>query len=209
MSTLSTLLTPLTIGESTMLRRLILLCSLLMFAHAGHAAQIDYEIYSVDVASKPTLLAKGVKQYGDADLAVDERKSRGSVHWSKSLELEGGFFIGASIYREPAVTGFGLWAQRSPCGFSWEWFNASTPGRFEKLQETGRVSVTYRSVGKLKEISEIAFDTDVSLRLNESQDIDRDTHRILVKSGSVLKFPPAHSPNRSRAGGAAPACAGR
>lgn len=192
-----------------MLKRLLLLSFLLIFANAGWAEKIDYEIYAVDEASKPTLIAKGVKVYGDADLEIDERNVQGEIHWSKSLELEGGFSIGASIYREPEVTGFGLWAQRSPCGFSWEWFNVSAPGRFKKLQETGQLSVTYRNVGSMKEISEIVFDTDVSLRLNESQDINRKTQRILVKKGSVLKFPPNNSLHRTRASGAALACAGR
>lgn len=192
-----------------MLKRLFLLFFLLIFANAGRAEKINYEIYSVDEAGKPTLMATGVKEYGDADLEIDERNVRGEIHWSKSLELEGGFSVGASIYREPEVTGFGLRAQRSPCGFSWEWFNASAAGRFKKLQETGQLSVTYRNVGPMKEISEIVFDTDVSLRLNESQDIHRDTHRILVKKGSVLKFPPNNSLHRTRASGAALACAGR
>ncbi len=192
-----------------MLKRLLLLSFLLIFANAGRAEKIDYEIYTVDETGNPALIAKGVKEYGDADLEIDERNVRGEIHWSKSLELEGGFSVGASIYREPEVTGFGLWAQRSPCGFSWEWFNASASGRFKKLQETGQLSVTYRNVGPVKEISEIVFDTDVSLRLNESQDVHRKTHRILVKKGSVLKFPPNNSLHRTRASGAALACAGR
>jgi len=192
-----------------MLKRALLLSLLSICAIAAKAEKIDYEIFAVDESGSPALITKGVKEYGDVDLDIEERNFRGEIHWSKSLELEGGFSVGASIYREPAVTGFGLWAQRSPCGFSWEWFNATAPGRFEKLQETGHVSVTYRDVGPMKEISEIIFDTDVSLRLNESQDIHRKTHRILVKKGSILKFPPNNSLHRTRASGAALACAGR
>lgn len=192
-----------------MLKRLLLLSFLLIFANACRAEKIEYEIFALDEAGKPTLLAKGVKEYADADVEIEERNVRGEIHWSKSLLLEGGFSVGGSIYREPQVTGFGLWARHSACGFSWEWFNASASGRFKKLQETGQLSVTYRNVGSMKEISEIVFDTDVSLRLNESQDIHRDTHRILVKKGSVLKFPPNNSLHRTRASGAALACAGR
>jgi hypothetical protein len=82
-----------------------------------------------------------------------------------------------------------MWAQRSPCGFSWEWFNLSGPDSYIKLQESGEVSVVYRSAAGAKEISAIKFDTDVSLRLNESRKGDRETHRILIKKGSILKFP--------------------
>lgn len=192
-----------------MLKRILLLSFLFIFANASRAEKIEYEIYALDKAGKATLMAKGAKEYGDADVEIEERNVRGEIHWSKSLPLEGGFSVGGSIYRGPQVTGLGLWAQRSACGFSWEWFNAAASGRFEKLQETGQLSVTYRNVGSMKEISEIVFDTDVSLRLNESQDINRDTHRILVKKGSVLKFPPNNSLHRTRASGAALACAGR
>ncbi len=192
-----------------MLKRALLLSFLLACATTGRAEKIEFEIYAIDEANKPALITKGGKEYGDADLEIEERNSRGEIHWSKSLELEGGFSVGASIYRETEVTGFGLWAKHSPCGFSWEWFNATASGRFKKLQEAGQLSVTYRDVGPMKEISEIVFDSDVSLRLNESQDIHRKTHRILVKKGSVLKFPPNNSLHRTRASGAALACAGR
>jgi hypothetical protein len=192
-----------------MLTRVFLLFFLSIFATVGRAEKIAYEIYAIDEAGKPSLMGKGVKDYGDADLEIEERNVRGEIHWSKSLEFEGGFSIGASIYREPEVTGFGLWARHTPCGFSWEWFNATVPGHFKKLQETGHLSVAYRDVGPLKEITQIVFDTDVSLRLNESQEIHRDTHRILIKKGSVLKFPPNNSLHRTRASGAVLACAGR
>lgn len=191
-----------------MLKHLPLLSFLLLLANASWADKIDYEIYAVDEAGKTTLMAKGSKKYSDADLVIEERNVQGETHWSKSLELEGGFSVGASIYREPEVTGFGLWAQRSPCGFSWEWFNAWTTGRFKKLQETGDLSVSYRSTGSMQEISEIIFDTDVSLRLNESQDIHRKTHRILVKKGSVLKFPHKNPLHQTRASRVSLACTG-
>lgn len=191
-----------------MLKHVLLFSLLLICAAAAKAEKIDYEIFAVDEAGNLALITKGVKEYGDSELDIEERNFRGEIHWSKSLELEGGFSVGASIYREPEVTGFGLWARRSPCGFSWEWFNAIAPGHFKKLQETGQLSVTYRNIGPMKEIAEIVFDTDVSLRLNESQDIYRKTHRVLVKKGSVLKFPLNNSLHRARASGAAPACAG-
>lgn len=177
--------------------------------NASKAEKIDYEIFALDEAGKPSLLAKGTRDYGDADIEVKERNSKGEIHWSKSIELEGGFSIGASIYREPEVSGFGLMAQHSPCGFSWEWFNASTPGHFKKLQEMGYLAVAYRNVGAMKEIAEIVFETDVSLRLNDSRDIHRVTHRILVRKGSVLKYPSNNSLHQTRTSGAALACAGR
>lgn len=172
-----------------MCMRVLLLTVLLACSSLTRAEKIGYEIYAMNGAELPTLISKGIKEYSAADFLVEESNDRGRVNWSKSLELDGGFSIGASIYRESEVAGFGLWAQRSPCGFSWEWFNATAPGHFKKLQEVGLLSVSYRSEGNLKEIAEIVFDSDVSLRLNESQDTNRKTHRVLIKKGSVLKFP--------------------
>lgn len=169
--------------------RVLLLIALFTCASLARAEKISYEIYAMNGADLPTLISKGVKDYGAADILVEEKSNGGRVNWSKSLELDGGFSIGASIYREPEVTGFGLWAQRSPCGFSWEWFNSTDPGHFKKLQEFGQLSVSYRAEGSLKEIAKIVFDSDVSIRLNESQDPNRKTHRILIKKGSVLTFP--------------------
>lgn len=172
-----------------MLRRFAL-AVLLSVALPAWAEKIVYELSSLDGNGNPTLLAKGSKKYSDSDIRIEKREHRGEVHWSKSLSLEKGFGIGASIYQEPEITGFGIWAEGSACGFSWEWFNVTGPGKFKKLQESGEVSVVYREVRQNKEIAEIHFDTDISLRLNESKEVGKKTHRILVRKGSVLKFPP-------------------
>lgn len=172
-----------------MLNRIVLI-ALLCASMPAWAEKLFYEIYSLDLNGKQTLLAKGVKEYTDSDIQIESREYRGKIHWSKSLALEKEFGIGASIYREPEITGFGIKAKGSPCGFSWEWFNVLSPGKFKKLQESGEVSVAYREIGNMKEIAEIHFDTDISLRLNESKEVGKETHRILIKKGSVLKLPP-------------------
>lgn len=188
---------------------MLLFAFMTVFAATCSAEKIEYEIYAVDEVGGTSLMAKGIRNYGDADLEVEERKVQGETHWSKSLELASGFSIGISIFREPEITGLGIWARRSPCGFSWEWFDAVAAGRFRKLQESGKLTVMHRDVGPLKEISEITFDTDVSLRLNESQDMNRITHRIVVKRGSTLKLPSAQSSRMTRADRAAFVCMGR
>lgn len=172
-----------------MLNRIVLIV-LLFVPLPTWAEKLIYEIYSLDGDKKPTLLAKGVKEYSDSDIQIEKKEYQGQVHWAKFIGLEKEFGVGASIYREQEVTGFGIWAKGSPCGFSWEWFNIRGPGKFNKLQESGEVSVTYREIEKAKEIAEIHFDTDISLRLDESNEVGKKTHRILIKQGSVLKFPP-------------------
>lgn len=180
---------------SSMLIRFVFV-ALFSVAAPAWAAEVVYELYSLDANGESALLAKGTKRYSDADFEVERREHRREVHWSKSLPLEKGLGIGASIYQEPDVTGFGMWATGSPCGFSWEWFNVAGPGKFKKLQESGEVSVSYRAIGPNKEIAEIRFDTDVSLRLNESKEVGRTTHRVVIRKGSVIKFPPSEGYER-------------
>ena len=170
--------------------RQYLLTLLLVASPVINAEQISYEIYSFETDPYGTLIAKGVKDYSVSDVQVIKKEHRGEVHWSKILMLDNGFGISGSIYREPEITGFGLSAEGSECSFSWEWFNIIEPGKYKKLQETGQITAKYNRVDSLKEISEIYFDTDISLRLNESKEVGRDTHRILIRKGSVLKFPP-------------------
>lgn len=162
-----------------------------VFASMAHGESISYEIYSFVGNSDGQLIAKGTKEYSLSDIEVIEKEHRGEIHWAKALELEDGFKVGASIYREPEITGFGLWAKQTPCGFSWEWFNISGPSKYNKLQEGGSISVEYYKSNGLKEIIAVHFDTDISLRLDEARkEIGGKTHRILVKKGSILKFSP-------------------
>lgn len=182
------------------MRKLIFTLLLSLYASVVSAATIEYEIYSYMGEDNGVLLAKGARTYDEADVEVIEKEHRGEVHWAKSLELEGGFRIGASIYREPRITGFGLWAKNSPCGFSWEWFNASSSDTFKKLQEGGVVSVKYRKVEGLLEIAAISFESDIFLRLNETRkEVAGVTHRILIKKGSVLVFATSNALQRPAA----------
>lgn len=181
--------------------------ALVGFSLVGRAERIEYEIHSIDDAGKPTPIGAGAKEYADSDFLVEQRSTQRETHWSKELELENGFRIGVSSYREPVVAGFGLWAKRSPCGFSWEWFDATDANRFAKRQEGGGLLVTYTKFGSDLEISRISFESDVSLRLNESPDTLKMTHRVLIKAGSVLKLPPSVAFQKARTQAIQVACA--
>ncbi|HAW52261.1 MAG TPA: hypothetical protein DCX54_08040 [Flavobacteriales bacterium] len=174
-------------------KTILLLITTLIFASlsVAHAETIEYEITRISEGNTSTLIAKGKKEYSAEDIIVKEDKCPGQEHFSKKLMLEKGFGIGASIYQEPKLTGFGLWGviERGR-SFSWEWFNLRQPGIFKKLQENGTVSVSCIDDPRYEEIGEIYFSTDISFRINTSQEIGRVTHRILIKKGSILKFTP-------------------
>ncbi len=153
---------------------------------AALASSVAYEIFHFTKDKNGQLVAEGNKEYsyGDIKVSCDEN------HCRKTLLLERGYGVGASVYREPRLKGFGIWATRNNEGFSWEWFGRDGEDKFKKLQEGGMVTVKYQGLPVLEEIAEIRFDTDVYLRLDESHSSDGDTQRILIKKDSILKFVP-------------------
>ena len=172
-----------------MLKKILSFAFLSLFAAFAHAASITYEIYALNAAGQYTLVSKGVKHPTAADVLVQASKTpEGEAWWRKEIELDQGFSMGISIFREPEITGIGLWADSTPQSFSWEWFDRASGVRFEKLQETGQISVQYRSVGTMQEISKVTFDTDVALRLDKDRN-SPDSHRIVIKKGSEFELP--------------------
>jgi len=155
-----------------------------------NAASISYVITDCTDATNPKEIASGTVSYSQSDIQVEQRGNDKQSFWSKSLELDAGYRVGASIYREKQIDGFGLWATHDRRSFSWEWFDQPRGDKFKKLQESGSVRVTYRNVQDLQELASITFESDVSLRINQTDEVGKVTHRILVKKGSVLEFPP-------------------
>jgi hypothetical protein len=149
-----------------------------------------YQIYILEDGAQK-ILAEGEKQYSFEEIQVDKQFSSAiEGGWQKSLNVADKFNTGGSIYREHEVTGFGLWIEAIPDwyefwsdgGFSWEWF----------YKERGVVRVTMESVGELEEIKAIEFLSDVTMRLNNSWNpfSTKDTHYMVVKKGSILRFAP-------------------
>jgi len=169
-----------------MIKTVLSLIFVLWLSEAAFASSVAYEIYDFTQDKNGQLVAEGSKEY----LYTDIKAECDEVHCKKSLLLEQGYSIGASIYRESKLKGFGLWAKINDQGFSWEWFNLTGEGTFKKLQEGGMVTVTYQGLPAVEEIAEIIFDTDISLRLDDSPQVGALAQRILIKKGSILKFVP-------------------
>ncbi len=166
-------------------------------SHVCVAASISYVITDCSDPAHPSEIAHGTKTYSPDDVEVIARGGDKHPFLLKSIDLADGFQIGASVFSEKTIDGFGLWAELTGLravwhgrGFSWEWFYQPVDGVFRKLQEGGRVRVTFREVQGLKEIAMITFESDVSLRINNTGEVGAVTHRVLVKKGSVLEFPP-------------------
>lgn len=153
------------------------------------AVAIAYVITDYTDATNPREIASGTKSYSSPSVQVEQRGDGKKTFLSESIELADGYRVGASIYRENRIDGFGLWAKRDKQSFSWEWFYQLEGDEFKKLQESGNVRVLFRNMRGLQQLASIIFESDVSLRMNQSSEIGKVTHRILIKKGSVFEFP--------------------
>ena len=178
----------------------------MLVALATRAESITFELYDVSRGGAPALLAKGVHQYTVRDVLVTEYDNArdGAVFprwWVKEIRISSGFSIGASIFRERELVGFGLWLKDrgsflgriASGGFSWDWFNQDSGLIYRKLQGTGLVRVSLAPSAQFKEITSIEVLEDMMLRANNRPWFffsDGDTHHLVIRKGSVLRFAP-------------------
>ncbi len=168
-----------------------ILIAVLLIAQWQFAAAevIEYEIYELSKSGEARqLIARGKREYSLKDIEVHPYQRDGRQIAEKLIELEQGYRVGARIFYEKELTGFGLLAKRTKADFSWEWYNKETGNRFKKLQ--GHTYVTVRTVGQpmVEELTEVKFLEDTNLRFIANRQGMDDTHSIIVKAGSVLKF---------------------
>jgi hypothetical protein len=159
---------------------------LFLLPSISNSESIVYEIYETSrIGDK--LIAKGSRTYSPSDIEVFPYERSGKQITEKLLELEQGYRIGARVFFEEKLTGFGVIAQRTDNDFSWNWYNRRGPSRFEK--QLGGTIVEVRVTGQpfMEELIEVKFLEDNNLRFKSAGTSDY-THRILVKAGSVLRF---------------------
>lgn len=172
-------------------------------AFGVHAESIRYELYDITGGGPPALLAKGVREYTVRDVVVEAHGSMTERFWSKEIPVTNGFSAGASIFPEREVSGFGLWLKDrdsfwgkfSSGGFSWDWFDRETDNVFRKLQGPGRVRATFAPAPSGQQLTSVEVLEDITLRARIRPWFfaiwnDSETHHLVVRKGSVLRFAP-------------------
>jgi len=158
------------------------------------AESLSYAIYSVPLFfGERETIAEGTRNYTHDDIQIETGPAPNAKNWTKTLSIDHGFSIGASVYREPKIDGFGLWMRKNGGGFSWEWFDLEKKDIFRKRQGKGRVKVQFKSIEGEQELASIEFLDDVTFRLDTLWFIPfwhKDTHNLLVRKGSVLWLAP-------------------
>jgi hypothetical protein len=168
-----------------------ILIAVFLFAQCQLAVAevIEYEIYELTKsAAGPKLIAKGKREYSLKDVEVHPYQRDGRQVAEKLIELEKGYRVGARIFYEKELTGFGLLAKRSNADFSWEWYNKESGNRFKKLQGQTHVTVKTAGMPVVEELAEVTFLEDTHLRFIANRQGMDDTHSIIVKAGSVFRF---------------------
>lgn len=141
-------------------------------------------------------IAAGSKQYSLKDVRVKEVRNRdGSIFWTKSVELASGFNIGINVTREPTHDGVGLFISNSkfPAGISWNWFQAETDDTYKQLKGDSHIKVQLKQMGAAQEIVAVEFLDDTTLTFTDDmfrRKPGEDSHKVLVKKGSVLRVAP-------------------
>ena len=173
-------------------------------APTTRAETIVFEAYELQASGDRKLLKRGVRTYSpNLDVRVVDRGLRAEPgwYWSKSLWLFDTFELEASVFREERLEGFGLLIQQrgNSNGFSWEWFDKDQLDVFSKLQGLGRLRVAVAgSEGKV-ELAGVEFLDDVVFRYKVDVNQGKPgthTHEIVIKKGSVFRFPPPSRPTK-------------
>jgi hypothetical protein len=175
-------------------RRLLIGMILSAWPLLAAGEEIAYAIFSLPLFfGESRLVAEGTRVYSHSDLSVTPGPAPNVANWTKVLPIANGFDIGASVYREAQIDGFGLWIRKDGGGFSWEWFVRESDGVFRKLQGPGRLRVRVNRIKGQEELAEIEFLDDVTMRLNRYWLIpflDKKTDHLVVRKGSVLWLAP-------------------
>ena len=158
---------------------------LLMASIISYAGNIKYEIYN---ASLNKLIAKGEKIYSLKDIVESPYERDGQKINEKMIELEQGYKVGARIFEEFKLTGFGLVAELKSSDFSWEWYEKEKDFLFKKLQGGTYIKVRVSGGPMLEILEEVYFIDDTELEFKSRCKENKYKYRIIIKKGSVLKF---------------------
>ena len=168
-------------------------------ALSAAAETFSYELYAVEGGSN-RLLSQGQKVYSRADTRVVTETALLSLRVRKMLDLGNGFAVGLGDDGKGGGDGMGLWLMRVPGkedpdlyrGFSWEWYEPAGGATFRKLQGGGTIQVQTQKVGKWDFVTRIVFVDNTVFRLQTDLSAKAGTysHRMKIKAGSVLVFPP-------------------
>ena len=181
------------------MRNWLCILALLLTPALASAEAIIFELYDVSEQGKPVLLASGTRNYTLEDVITD--RNYFGKYRAKEIPVTEGFHAGTVNNRERELRGFALQLKRrggwegwlSQGGFSWEWFRHESGMVYRKLQGGGRVRVIPIASSEFQEIAAVEVLEDITLRVMGQpwwQFTQEDSHHLVIRKGSVLRFAP-------------------
>lgn len=165
---------------------LIFTLGLVFLASHGCEDSLKYEIYALQGRAERHLLSQGTINDAGRNPRTSESVFFGRSFQQKWIQLNSEFSLGASIFRDKRLDGFGLWIRRNGKGFSWNWFTREAGLVFRKLQGDGRVEASLSPNDEYQELAAVTFLDDVTLTGQFGLLPFWDTHQVVIKKGSVL-----------------------
>jgi hypothetical protein len=156
--------------------------------NSAKQGSLDFEIYALKGNSERELLAKGAVKCDGNNVKSIERSTLGTRWWQNYVPLWQDWIVGASIYREKDLNGFGLWIHNKDGGFSWNWFTRESRQIYRKLKGDGHVEAKFVPNKDYEELVAVEFLDDIALTGNFGWFPFGDTHHVIIKKGSVLRL---------------------
>lgn len=156
-------------------------------SNPGLQQSITYEAFVTDKNGTRKSVGAGVREYKPGSDVLVEETGHDAV--SKTLSLGHGLSISTDVYRDPALTGFGLVLvnDASPC-FSWEWFDRDAGDVFRKRQGDAKIRVSLVDGADAQELAAVEFLEDVLLECEDRS--NGAVYQAQVRKGSVLRLRP-------------------
>jgi len=155
-------------------------------ANPGLTQTFSYEAFTVDNAGVRKRLGDSIRDYRPGvDVLVEEMRPDA---WQKTLPLDHGLSISASVYPKEKLTGFVLVISKDDSGFGLESFNRDEGNVFRKRLGGGKVKISVLEGQGSQELVAVEFLDDMVLTCEDKG--SGITHEVHVKKGSVLRVKP-------------------
>lgn len=158
---------------------------LAVFSAELYAESVWFEIYELATGK---LVAKGERHYSHDDIVVKTYSANGISVTEKYLELEHGYRVGARLVDQRELTGFGLLAKKTDADFSWEWYSRKSGQIYTKLHGGNLARIRSSGLPLFEKLEAVEFLSDTKLNFRLGGPNNEESHEVVVKKGSVLRF---------------------
>jgi hypothetical protein len=176
-----------------------LLAAVLGLPIAAVAQSFKFELVDVSIEPHRVITSTSIDLKSVVEVSVAPERP-GSKVMKRELRLQGGWAVGCSDYREPMPKGFGCWLGRRPSklsldqydGFSWEWYDLESPGKYTKRQGGARVQLKVGMDSGLPAMESVEFLDDTVFSANVGgPGAGKETHELRIARGSLLPLTPS------------------